>query len=368
MGMLIVDEELKKLIPPLTVEEFEQLEKSILEEGIREPIVTWWHEQEEEIIIDGHNRYEIAEKYELHYNTVLKEFDSREEVIEWMILNQFGRRNLSAYQRSLLALKLKPVFEEKAEKNLHLSQGQGIKGCQISDKVNVDTKKELAKVAGVSHDTIVKVQKIEEKASKEVKEKLQNGQISINKAYNDIKREAKKEELQKLEPPKGKYRVIYTDPPWSYGDKKAPSSGGCEDHYTTMSISEICEMPIKELADDNAVLFLWVTSPLIQEGLEVIKAWGFVYKAMFVWDKIKHNIGHYNSVRHELLLLATKGSCLPDENKLYDSVQSIERSNTHSEKPEEFRNIIDSLYKYGNKIELFARKKVDGWEVWGNQV
>ena len=79
-------------------------------------------------------------------------------------------------------------------------------------------------------------------------------------------------------------------------------------------------------------------------------------------------MGHYNSVRHELLLVCTKGSCVPDERQLFDSVQSIERSDKHSEKPERFRVIIDTLYKYGNKIELFARKKVDGWEAFGNEL
>lgn len=390
--MLKVDAEFKALIPALTTEEFEQLEKNILAEGIREPIIVWRIENVccnntifnniddrvcincgtkydvAEIIVDGHNRHEIANKHGLKFKKEYKCFDNRDKVIEWMILNQFGRRNLSAYQRSLLALKLKPVFEEKAKENILASQNNNnASAFQKSDK-QIHTSKELAKVAGVSHDTIAKVQKIEEKAPEPIKEKLQKGEISINKAYNDIKREEKKEELQKLEPPKGKYRVILADPPWSYGDKRAPSTGGCEDHYITMSLREICDMPIKELAEDNAVLFLWATSPLIQEGLEVVKAWGFNYKAMFVWDKVKHNMGHYNSVRHELLLICTRGSCLPDNNKLYDSVQSIERSDKHSEKPEEFRNIIDDLYKYGNRIELFSRIKAEGWDVWGNQL
>jgi N6-adenosine-specific RNA methylase IME4 len=211
-------------------------------------------------------------------------------------------------------------------------------------------------------------EKVPESKQEEFLNKVLNENKSVNKAIQDVVREEKKEELQKLEPPKGKYRVILADCPWSYGDKRAPSTGGCEDHYITMPLKEICDMPIKELAEDNAVLFLWATSPLIQDAFKVAEAWGFTYKAMFVWDKIKHNMGHYNSVRHELLLICTRGSCLPDNNKLYDSVQSIERTEKHSEKPEEFRNIIDDLYTHGNKIELFSRKKVDGWEVWGNQV
>lgn len=164
----------------------------------------------------------------------------------------------------------------------------------------------------------------------------------------------------------GKYRVIYADPPWKYSDKLVDGYGPAEFHYPTMSIEELCLLPVKDLAEDNAVLFLWVTSPLLEDAFRVIHAWGFDYKTSFVWDKVKHNMGHYNSVRHEFLLVCVRGSCTPDNMHLYDSVQSIERTE-HSTKPEEFRNIIDDLYQAGNKIELFARRTVDGWETWGNE-
>ncbi len=124
---------------------------------------------------------------------------------------------------------------------------------------------------------------------------------------------------------------------------------------------------VRDMAEDNAVLFMWVTSPLLEECFDVIRAWGFKYKTSFVWDKVRHNFGHYNSVRHELLLVCTRGSCTPDNLKLYDSVQTIERSDIHSEKPSEFRAIIEDLYEYGERLELFARANTDGWEVWGNE-
>ena len=163
-----------------------------------------------------------------------------------------------------------------------------------------------------------------------------------------------------------KYRVIYADPPWSYGDKQnIDGLGGAVKHYPTMKLEEICELPIP--AEGNAVLFLWVTSPLLEDSFKVINAWGFKYKTSFVWDKIAHNMGHYNSVRHEFLLVATKGSCTPDNIKLFDSVVSINRTE-HSKKPEEFRNIIDTLYTYGKKLELFARDAAEGWDVWGNMI
>lgn len=179
-------------------------------------------------------------------------------------------------------------------------------------------------------------------------------------------RHAKYEEAAPL--PDGPFRVFYADPPWEYSqqiDKYGPAAR----HYPTMTLEEICAIgaDIETRAEDDAVLFLWVTSPKLEEGLAVAKAWGFDYKASFVWDKVLHNYGHYNSVRHEMLLICVRGSCVPDESDLLDSVQQIERSPEHSEKPEEFRAIIDHLYHRGNRLELFGRKNVAGWTVWGNE-
>jgi len=196
-----------------------------------------------------------------------------------------------------------------------------------------------------------------------------------------IYREAKKKEREETHAekraaplPEGKYRVIYADPPWRYGvdqHSKKEQDTVLESHYPTMPLDEICALPICEMAADDCVLFLWATSPLLPQAFEVIKAWGFNYKASYVWDKVKHNVGYYNSVRHELLLIATRGSCLPDkkpegEPVLIDSVQSIERTE-HSRKPEEFRRIIEHMYPTGRKIELFSRINADGWEGWGNE-
>ncbi len=163
-----------------------------------------------------------------------------------------------------------------------------------------------------------------------------------------------------------KYRVIYADPPWSYDDKQnIDGLGGAVKHYNLMQLAEICNLPVKKLAEDNAVLFLWVTSPMLRHSFTVFASWGFEYKASFVWDKIGHNMGHYNSVRHEFLLIGTRGSCTPDNKILFDSVQSIQKSD-HSRKPEEFRNIIDTIYPIGNRLELFSRNKVRNWDVWGD--
>jgi DNA modification methylase len=185
-------QELESLIPPLSNEEFKQLECNILEEGIREPLITW-----NGILIDGHNRYRIAQEHDMNYETLEKEFENINRVKEWMIHNQFGRRNLSNYQRSVLALQLEDVFREKAkesksEKVSYFRQTGEV--SQISDKP--DTKKEVAKIANVSHDTIAKVKKIEATATPEVKARLNTGTMSINEAYKEIKKEEKQNNFE----------------------------------------------------------------------------------------------------------------------------------------------------------------------------
>ena len=363
MQNLTIDPEFQNLIPKLTTDEYNLLEESILADGCRDALVVW-----NGIIIDGHNRYDICTKHDLPYQTTPIIFDSKDEAKIWIIRNQFGRRNLSMFQRSELGLELKPLIEAKAKENQTLSQGRGIKGSENSPNLiePIDTRKEIAKIAGVSDNTIARVEKIMEQSSPEIIQSIRDGNLTINKAYNYLKREEIKEQAKTIEQPKGKYRIIYADPPWQYADKG--SYTGAEDHYKTMSIEELCNLPIKDITQENAVLFLWVTSPLLAECFAVIEAWGFKYKSSYIWDKVRGFVGHYNNVKHELLLVCTKGSCMPDITKKFDSIQSISKSETHSEKPEQFRQIIDELYTYGNRIELFARKKTDGWEVWGNEI
>lgn len=196
--IVVIDEEFKSLIRPLSENEYRDLEESILKEGCRDALVLWGN-----TLVDGHHRHEICKKHSIPFKTVDGKFDTRSDVKIWIIKNQFGRRNLSAYDRSLLALKLEEFFREKAKENQEATQlvGRGIQQkdtmvCQNSDKPiePVDTKKELAKIAGVSHDTIAKVKVIEKKATPEQKEKLEKREASINEIYTEIKEKESQEE------------------------------------------------------------------------------------------------------------------------------------------------------------------------------
>lgn len=202
---LKIKEEFKKLIPPLTPDEYKQLETNCIEEGIRDAIITW-----NGYIIDGHNRYKIAQDWCLVFKLEPKEFKSEQDVKVWMILNQFGRRNIGNYTRAKLALELEDIFKEKAKENLKLAAEKTNTGSVNSPKAldlfseekpvkkieiePIDTRKEISKIANVGEQIISRVKVIEQKATPEIKEKLSTGELHINKVYLDIKKEEKKEE------------------------------------------------------------------------------------------------------------------------------------------------------------------------------
>lgn len=169
--------------------------------------------------------------------------------------------------------------------------------------------------------------------------------------------------------PTRKYKIIYADCPWKYRSNGLSKYGPAERHYPCMSIKELCALPVARIAEDDAILYFWVTSPMLGECFPVISAWGFRYRTGIVWDKVRHNFGHYLSVRHEILLVCTRGRWRLDGRRYpLTSVVSIERSRTHSEKPDWFRQMIDRFHPTGRRIELFARKKTAGWDVFGNEV
>lgn len=379
-----IKDEFKKLIPALSVEEFTQLEQNCLAEGIRDAIITW-----NDFIIDGHNRYEIAQKHGLKFKTQSKEFASELDVKIWMIDNQDGRRNLTDGWKYKLKQTKKELLKQQGKKNISANKG-GTSTLSIIDKEAHNTQKIIAKELGWSTGKTAMADIVFKKATPQLEQKVLSNELTINQAYQEIKKEEKKEQQEvkkqeykdKIETVRKnefkvdifntgkKFRIIYADPPWQYDlEQTSPNLGGAIKHYNSMSINELCNLPIKEIIEKDAVLFLWVTSPKLNLFLQLMGAWGFDYKTSFVWDKIKHNMGHYNSVRHEFLLIGGKGKSTPDVKKLVDSVISIERSDKHSEKPIEFIELIDSLYTYGNRIELFARQaKKNNWFYYGNEI
>ena len=184
-----VKEEFKNLIPALSVEEYAQLEANILEEGIREPIITW-----NGFIIDGHNRFSIAQRFDLDYKTTSKHFNSEVDVKIWMANNQLGRRNLSDYVKGELYETIEKLEKEKGEKNLKTNIGEGQR-LSINDKGKAhNTREIISNKLGWSTGKKAQFDVVKKKAPEEVKEKLRNNEITIHAAYQEIKKEEKKEE------------------------------------------------------------------------------------------------------------------------------------------------------------------------------
>ena len=171
-----------------------------------------------------------------------------------------------------------------------------------------------------------------------------------------------------------RYTVIYADPPWAYRVWSQKGAGrSAESHYSTMSLEDIKALPVGKLADKNCALFMWITFPLLREAWDVVEAGGFKYKSVaFVW--IKQNkkspslfwgMGYWTRANAELCIIATKGSPKRNSRSVHQIIFSpIEE---HSKKPDEARERIVKLMGDVPRIELFARQKASGWDVWGNE-
>ena len=186
--MLEIKEEFKKLIPPLTVEEFKQLEQNCLDEGIREKIITW-----NGFIIDGHNRYEIATRWNLDYQTESKYFKNENDVKIWMIDNQNGRRNLTDGWKYKLQQNRKEILLEKGKEKMSLG-GELKEALSTIDKPlpKHDTRKQIAKALDWSTGKVAMADIVFKKATPELEEKVLNNEVTINQAYKEIKKEEKK--------------------------------------------------------------------------------------------------------------------------------------------------------------------------------
>lgn len=178
-----VDHEFRALIPPLMTDELRQLEENIQRDGCRDPLTTW-----SGILLDGHNRLDICDRIGVAYQTVEIALADRSAAKEWIIRNQFGRRNLQPFQRAELVLRLEPLIAAKAKENERQSGGRG-KGLQNSVNLKpVDTQKELAELSGLSHDTIHKAKVIMKSATPEAKAKLRSGDSTINREYQKLRK------------------------------------------------------------------------------------------------------------------------------------------------------------------------------------
>lgn len=364
--------------PMMDTKRYAELRDDIQNYGLREPITLC-----EGMILDGRNRYKAC--IELGIEPKTRTFEGDPWAFAWSLNGQ--RRDLVDEQRYLIwkhchensdawQAKKHGIADAANRKRSEAAKEQprterGFDAKQVhghSVRTPEVTRPAKATAAKVNAGAVARGDKLA-KDRPDLAEKVRKGEMKPAEAHRQSKKDEVRGKAAVL--PKGKYAVIYADPPWSYGDKRhgdTMGATGAEHHYPTLPLADLKAMAIPDIAADNCVLFLWATCPLLEDALDLCRAWGFRYKAQFVWDKVKHNMGHYNSVRHELLLICTKGSATPQNVKLHDSVQVLEKTAKHSEKPEHFREIIDELYPEGPRIELFRRGDAPrGWDVWGNE-
>lgn len=172
-----------------------------------------------------------------------------------------------------------------------------------------------------------------------------------------------------------KYGIIYADPPWHYRVYSKKGAGrSAESHYPTMTIEKIQALPVSELADKDCALFMWITFPLLKESLSVLSSWGFKFKTIaFVWikqnrksDSLFWGMGYWTRTNAEFCVLATKGKPKRMAKNVHQVI--VSHIEEHSKKPDEARRRIVRLMGDLPRIELFARQKSAGWDVWGNEV
>jgi len=338
-------QELESLIPPLSNEEFKQLERNILEEGIREPLITW-----NGILIDGHNRYRIAQEHDMNYETLEKEFENLNDVKIWMVNNQLGRRNLQDFVRGELFSIIEEILKQKGNDEKVKAGGDKKSLLSIIDKSDIKTNEErhntrniIAEKLGWSSGKKAMFDIVKTKAPEEVKEKLRTGEVSINQAYKEIKKEEKIEETRKekneiikqvesieianvfngdsinfIDKIDFKIKCVITDPPYgmNYISNRRTASekdkGIYNDENLDLAIQTVNKVFSKlyNKMEENSALFCFIGWKQEKYFIELIEDIGFDVKNVLIWNKNNHGTGdliYSFAPKHERIIYATKG-------------------------------------------------------------
>ena len=384
---IVIDNEFRALIPPLSAEERAQLEANILADGCRDPLVAWGN-----TLIDGHNRHEICTKHGLPFKVISRDFPGREAAMDWMDANQLGRRNITPDQFTLLLGRRYNRAKQKLG-------GQLPKGVdQIEPPVS--TAEKLATEHGVSPATVkragqyaeaveivekavpgfsqaiaaprqavIKAAAIIEKSPEKAAEIL-----SGNKSLADVRREEKREEIiERLESVEaieakatsGVFDVIVIDPPWQMQKiERDVRPNQAEFDYPTMSEEELAALEIP--AADDCHVWVWTTHKFLPMTLRLLDAWGMKYVCTFVWHKPGGfqpiGLPQYNC---EFAIYARIGTPEFVDTKAFNTCFNAPRG-AHSEKPEEFYQVVRRVTA-GRRLDMFNRRPIDGFEVWGKE-
>lgn len=358
------------LFPMIGPDEFEALKRDIAEHGQREPILLVDGE-----VVDGRNRMRACE--ELGVEPKVENLTAAEagDVFALVMSLNFHRRHLKPHEKgaALAAwLEHRGGGKQKAGRPKTESAHDGpISVTKAAATLNIP------KATAQRHLQAAEDYKA---AAPQLRAKVDAGEITPKKARELTEREAYREviasaasatapeserHLEELSASTSatKFACIYADPPWQYGNQGTRAA--TSNHYATMSVDDICGMPIRDMAAEDAHLHLWTTNAFLFEAKRVMEAWGFTYKSCFVWVKPQMGLGNYWRVSHEFLLFGVRGRC-PFLARDEMSWAELPRGR-HSAKPDEIRKTIERVSP-GPRLELFARDRHEGWSVFGNQI
>jgi len=371
---------LADIFPLVEGAEFDELVADIREHGLHEPIVVF-----EDKILDGRNRYRACEAAGLEPTFTVYTGD---DPVAYVISLNLRRRHLSESQRAMVAAKLATLKLGDNQHSEGLPIGRSSELLTVGER-SVARAREVQEYGAPELIHAVEQGAVSVSAAADVamlpqqnqREIVARGQREILRAAQEIR--ARKAEMRRAErierlaatcnqplPSDRRYAVIYADPPWDFEvyNEESGIERAAANHYSTMSLDEICALPIPSLASPAAALFMWTTVPHLRESFQVLDAWGFEYKTNIVWVKDKIGLGYFVRNQHELLLIATRGDMpTPLSANRPSSVITAPRRE-HSRKPDEAYALIERMYPELPRIELFARQTRPGWAAWGNEV
>ncbi|HEX6968281.1 MAG TPA: MT-A70 family methyltransferase [Micromonosporaceae bacterium] len=371
------------IFPMMSDREYRDLVEDIRAHGLREPV--WTHRDGR--IIDGRNRWLACAELGIEPQTKVYEGDDA-GLVSFVVSLNLRRRHLNESQRAMVAARIERLRHggKRQDANLHLDRDDAARLLNVSPRSIASAKKVQAlgipelgqkvESGGVSVSTAAVIADVPEEQQREViaaddeREIIRRAkEIAARRREQRLREKAERvAEIKKRQTAPlsslGPFPVLYADPPWRY-EYAESSTRKVENQYPTMSLDEIKALEVP--AANDAVLFLWVTSPKLPEGLEVMQAWGFEYRTNMVWVKDRIGMGYYARQQHELLLIGKRGNLpVPDPEDRPSSVITASRGE-HSAKPDQVYDLIERMYPLRERCELFQRRPRDGWVGWGNQ-
>ena len=358
LAKIKIDEEFSALIPPLSEEERHLLEQSIIDEGgARDSLVVWAG-----TLLDGHNRFEICTRLDLPYNVHEVDLDSREEAADWIDANQLGRRNLTPDSFRLLLGRRYNRIKKNPGRPDKLPQNEGVKG---------ETAERLAEEHGVSRATVERAGKFAEEvaASPELQQAIID-QVPVTKVKREMKRREAISQLEDISTQEAKelaghYDVVVIDPPWAMQKiERDVRPNQSEFDYPTMDEDELASMDLP-MADDCHV-WVWTTHKFLPMAFRLLDTWGLKYVCTFVWHKPGGfqpiGLPQYNC---EFAIYSRQGSPQFVDTKALPVCFEAPRGK-HSEKPEAFYEVVRRVTA-GRRLDMFNRRAIEGFDVWGNE-